>query len=1103
MQPHSVDRIFWDAGQIGSLQERQAFLDQACCGDPDLRQEVEHLLALRSQADGFLESPPPGLVANVEEAVHESAGSMIGPYKLLEQIGEGGFGIVFMAEQTRPVRRMVAIKVLKPGMDTGQVIARFEAERQALAIMDHPNIAKVLDAGATASGRPYFVMELVNGIPITKYCDEHCLTPRQRLELFVPVCQAIQHAHQKGIIHRDLKPSNVLIALYDGKPVPKVIDFGVAKAAGQPLTEQTLVTGFGAIVGTLEYMSPEQAEFRQLDIDTRSDIYALGVLLYELLAGAPPRERVRIRETGVLETLRIIREEDAPTLSNRLARTDELPAIAANRGVEPAKLTKLVRGELDWIVMKALERDRNRRYETAGNFAQDVQRFLADEPVLACPPSQWYRLRKAVRRNKGPVLAAGLVLVALVAGITGTTIGMAQARRSAQAERDAKQDALTDKANALAAAQAENKANQQAQKRLTQIEKANDILGSIFADLDPKAEEKEGKPLRVIIGERLDQATAALDAEAVGDPLVTAKLQNTLGQTQLALGYPNPAITLFARSLEIRRANLDPDHLDTLGSMNNLAAAYREAGRFDQAIPLFEQTLEKMKDRLGPDNRVTLKTLNNLALSRWDAGKWLEAIRNYEHVRERQIATLGNDHPDTLNTQNNLGLAYYSAGRVPEAIKLYAQVRAIQEKKPGPDHPSTLTTLNNLALAYHAAARYTQAIELFEHVRDKRSERIGADHPDTLKTLNNLALAYHANGRAAEALPLFEQVRDRAVAKLGLDHPVTLTSLNNLAGAYHSGGRVPEAVRLLEVVRDKQSDRLGPDHPTTLIAQGNLAETHRLTGKFPEAIRLYEHVRERQIARLGPDHPHTLTTCNNLAVAYWSHGELHRSIPLFADTLHRRDNALGPDHHATLMTAVNLAVNYRDAQRLDDAAKVMEERLPRALAKPGLSHSTVRFAADTAASIFERANTPGKAELLYRELANFVKQREGADSTPYARQLAVLGMNLLGQDKAADAEATLRECLAIRETKEPDAWTTFNTKSMLGAALLSQKKYADAEPLLLQGFEGLKQRDSMIPREAKVRLTEARERLVKLYVAWGKPEAATKWREELEAGKKQ
>src|SRR2546426_859701 len=343
---------------------------------------------------------PPGPAPEVP------AYEMLGPYKLLEQIGEGGMGTVWMAQQTEPVKRLVAVKLIKAGMDSRQVIARFEAERQALALMDHPNIARVLDAGTTSAGRPYFVKDLVKGVPITRYCDEHHLTPRQRLDLFIPVCQATQHAHQKGIIHRDIKPSNVMVTLYDGKPVPKVIDFGVAKATEQRLTERTLFTQYGTLVGTLEYMSPEQAEMSALGVDTRSDIYSLGVLLYELLTGSTPLSHKRVREAAYGEVLRMIKEEEPPKPSTRLSDSGEaLASISAQRHMEPAKLTKLVRGELDWIVMKALEKDRNRRYETANGFAADVQRYLNDEPVQACPPSAGYRLRKLVRRHKGPVLA--------------------------------------------------------------------------------------------------------------------------------------------------------------------------------------------------------------------------------------------------------------------------------------------------------------------------------------------------------------------------------------------------------------------------------------------------------------------------------------------------------------------------------------------------------------------------------------------------------------------------------------------------------------------------------------------------------------------------
>ncbi|MHB0960015.1 MAG: tetratricopeptide repeat protein [Pirellulaceae bacterium] len=414
--------------------ERPAFLDRACGTDQSLRQRVEKLIGLHENAGDFLEQPAAGAGPTYDQRPPERLGTQIGRYRLLQQIGEGGMGTVFMAEQTQPVQRRVALKIIKVGMDTRQVIARFEAEKQALAIMDHANIARVIDAGTTEQGRPYFVMELVHGVPITQYCDDNRLTPRERLELFMPVCQAIQHAHQKGIIHRDIKPSNVLVTLYDGKPVPKVIDFGVAKATEQKLTERTLFTQYGTMVGTLEYMSPEQAEMNALGVDTRSDIYSLGVLLYELLTGSTPLTQKRLKDTAYTEILRIIKEEDPPKPSTRLSDSREaLAAISAQRHTEPAKLSKLMRGELDWIVMKTLEKDRNRRYETANGFAADVQRYLNDEPVQACPPSANYRFRKLARRNKRSLATVGVVAVAVL--ISATALGWSVRDREAREQQ--------------------------------------------------------------------------------------------------------------------------------------------------------------------------------------------------------------------------------------------------------------------------------------------------------------------------------------------------------------------------------------------------------------------------------------------------------------------------------------------------------------------------------------------------------------------------------------------------------------------------------------------------------------------------------------------
>jgi serine/threonine protein kinase/WD40 repeat protein len=415
--------IFGRALEIESTAARAQYLDAACADNATLRDELDSLLAAAAKAGSFMRDAAigPAVDPNVFGATMikaeepESPGSMIGPYKLLQQIGEGGFGVVYLAEQVEPVRRKVALKVIKPGMDSRQIIARFEAERQALALMDHQNIARVLDAGTTGQGRPYFVMELVKGVPITEYCDQNKLTPRERLELFIPVCQAIQHAHQKGIIHRDIKPSNVLVCLYDGRPVAKVIDFGVAKAIEQRLTEKTMFTQHGQVIGTLEYMSPEQAELSQLDIDTRSDIYSLGVLLYELLTGTTPITKEQLREGGFIEMLRMIRETEPDRPSFRLSHSQAtLVTLSAQRRTEPAKLGALLQGELDWLVMKALEKDRTRRYETATALARDIERYLNDEPVEACPPSTFYRIRKFVRRRRRSVIFGGLIAFLLL-----------------------------------------------------------------------------------------------------------------------------------------------------------------------------------------------------------------------------------------------------------------------------------------------------------------------------------------------------------------------------------------------------------------------------------------------------------------------------------------------------------------------------------------------------------------------------------------------------------------------------------------------------------------------------------------------------------------
>jgi WD40 repeat protein/serine/threonine protein kinase len=501
-----ANELFLQAAEFATATERCRFLDEQCAGDVDLRAQVESLLATSAKIGSFLNRPaaaegvtlaPPQTPTT---SAAEASGTRIGPYKLLQPIGEGGMGVVWMAEQFEPVRRTVALKIVKAGLDSDQVVARFEAERQALSLMDHPNIARVLDAGSTESGRPYFVMELVKGVALTKYCDDHRLTLRQRLELFIPVCQAIQHAHQKGIIHRDIKPSNVLIAPYDGKPVVKVIDFGIAKATGQRLTEKTLFTEFGAVIGTLQYMSPEQAELNNQDIDTRSDIYSLGVLLYELLTGTTPLDLHRVRGAALAAVLMAINEEEPPKPSTRLSESkDSLPSISAQRQTEPAKLTKLVRGELDWIVMKALEKDRNRRYETANGLVRDVERYLADDPVEACPPTLGYRLRKFTRKHKASLVTTTLFLLLILAG---TSISVWQAVRATKAEQAARNN--------------ESRANAEATKALANAKRADEKAAEATAN-EKRANDEKLISNRLLYAARMNLAQTAWEETRVAE----------------------------------------------------------------------------------------------------------------------------------------------------------------------------------------------------------------------------------------------------------------------------------------------------------------------------------------------------------------------------------------------------------------------------------------------------------------------------------------------------------------------------------------------------------------------------------------------------------
>jgi hypothetical protein len=966
--------LFLAASELADPAARAAYLDRECGGNAELRERVEALL--RADAD---EPSRPGPTQDYTVAEPEPGAVIAGRYTLQEKLGEGGMGEVWVAKQTEPVKRKVALKLIKAGMDSKAVLQRFEAERQALALMDHPHIAKVLDGGLTADRHPYFVMELVNGLPLNKFCDEAKLTPRERLELFVPICQAVQHAHQKGIIHRDLKPGNILVTLIDGRPVPKVIDFGVAKATAGKLTDESLSTHFGAVVGTLEYMAPEQAGYSGEDIDTRADIYSLGVILYELLTGLRPIDSKRLKKAALTEMIRIIKEEEPSKPSTRLSTDESLPSLASLRQTEPKKLMAMLRGELDCVVMKCLEKQRDRRYETANGLARDIQRYLADEVVEARPPSAGYRLKKFVKRHKGQVIAAGLVLFALLGGITGTAWGLVEARLSAEAERLAKLDALEKEQLAVAAADKERTARLEEERQRRFAEAISRFVQDDFLALTSvegqerfAGAEKHDLSKDTTLHQLLDRAAEKLRARQDLDPRIEAELCWIVGVNYRGAGEAAKGVPFLERAVALRKQVLGVDHEKTLNAHNSLAVCYHAAGKLDLALPLFEETLKLMKVKLGPD------------------------------------------HPDTLHSMNNLAYGYQAAGKRDRALPLYEETLKLRKTKLGPDHPDTLNSMNNLATSYQAAGKLHLALPLLEETFKLTKATRGPNHPSTLSGMTNLASGYHDAGKLDLALPLLEEALKLKQARLGPDHPDTLLSMNNLAMGYRSGGRLDLALPLYEETLKLKKAKLGPDHPDTLLSMNNLAMGYRAAGKPDLALPLLEETLKVRKAKLGPDHPNTLNIMGNLAKAYLDLKQAEKATPLFED-----------------------------------------------------------FVA-------------GQRKLT------------GADTTRFASLLAQIILELLNARQFPQAEKLLRECLAIRERKEPEAWTTFYTKSLLGGALLGQKKYADAEPLLLKGYEGMKARGKTIPKTggAELRIPEALDRLIELYTATNKPDEAKKWQAE-------
>jgi len=830
----------------------------------------------------------------------EKPGSRIGCYELKHLLGEGAMAVVYLAQQQQPVKRQVALKIIKPGMDSKAIIARFEAERQALALLDHPNIAHIYDAGATEDKRPYFAMEYVEGSTITDYCDRHRLLVKERLHLFLIVCRAVHHAHQKGIIHRDIKPSNILVSPQDGQLVPKVIDFGLAKAISGSLSGRTMVTEQGQLMGTPEYMSPEQADVATEDIDTCSDIYSLGVLLYVLLTGVLPFESETLRKGGIETVRKIICDTDPKTPSTRLTKLGkEAKKVAESRRAEVGALAKCLHRELEWIPLKAMCKERSERYQSASELAEDIENYLKGAPLLAGPPSTVYWVKKFARRNRALVSGIAAVLAVLLGAVVVSTLfALAQARARVEAENSGRE------------------ARRQAHiaKAVTEF-----LNNDLFSSIDPV----RARGHDVTVREILDKASDKIEDQFKDEPLVEASIRMTLAQTYLSLGEYEEAEPHFRRALELNRASLDPNDPNVAISMSNLAQLLQDTNRPTEAEPLLKHGAEIMENSYGPNHPNVATALNNLATLYHETNRLADA----EHLFRRALAidetSLEPNDPKVATDLNNLAELLRVVNRLDEAEPLYRRALAIDEQSLDKEHPNVSRDLNNLALLLIATNRLTDAEPMMRRALAIEEQCYGQNHPNVAIRLNNIAQLLMMTNRLTEAENMMRLALEIDEQTLGEDHPSVARDLNNLAELLKVTNRLNEAERFYRraLAIDKQS--LGKDHPDVAIDLNNLATLLKITNRFEEAEQMYHRVLAINKKFLGEDHPEVARNLSNLAELLRVTKRYVEAEPMIRRALAIDEQSYDKDDPRVAIRLNNLALLLQDTNRLVEAEQLM------------------------------------------------------------------------------------------------------------------------------------------------------------------------------------
>ena len=1018
----------------------------------------------------------------------------IGRYRILSLLGEGGMGIVYEAEQENP-RRTVAIKLIKPVCASAELRRRFEQESSALGRLQHPGIAQIYEAGTADTGfglQSYFAMELVHGRPLREYADAHCLGTRQRFELILKICEAVDHAHQRGIIHRDLKPSNILV---EPSGQPKILDFGVARATDgdQAATRQTSA---GQVVGTPAYMSPEQALGDPQEVDVRSDVYSLGVICYELLTGRLPYSI----SSKLHEAVVAIRE------------TDPIPLSAVNR---------TYRGDVETIVAKALEKDKARRYRSAAEFAADIRRYLADEPILARPASTAYQLQKFARRNLALVSGVAAVFVVLAAGIVASTWQAARAthaQQSALRERDraaaAERSATTERDRAVsaqkAAASAEAQALEQRNRAVTEQSRAdteaatakavsdflqNDLLAQASASAQSGLNKKPDPDLKVRTA--LDRAAAKVAGRFDQQPLVEASLRQTIGSTYLDLGLYPEAQREIERAVALRRRVSGEQNSDTLASLRSLAQVLHAQGKYAEAETLYAHVLD-VQERVAGDNKgAILAGMNDLISVYRDQTKYNQAAELMAKALDIQRRTLGEEHPETLRTMLNLAAISRNQGKYAQAEALFAKVLGVQRRTLGEEHPETLVTMDLLALQYREEGKFPQSEALYAETLELRRRTLGNEHPDTLQTMTMLGVLYRVNGKYAEAESMLRQALETGRRTLGEEHPLTVLSLGELPGVLWVEGKYAEAEPLYIKALEIRRRLMGPEQDDTVSTMNNLATLYMSEGKYSDAEPLLIKVLEIRSRVRGEDNPRTLISMNNLALLYRNQGKYSQAESLFTKVLEARRRELGEESPDTLKTLDALAALYRNEGKYAEAEPLLMKVVEARRRVLGEQHPDTLVSLNNMALLYLEQHRYSQAEELFESVLAARRRVLGPDHPDTVGILDSLGRLRLAQQRYADAESPLREALLSQEKKSPDAWERFDTESMLGSSLAGQGKFSDAEQLLVSGYEGLAKRESTVPAPNRAGLQQAGNRVLQLYRDWRKPEQTARWQEEL------